>query len=70
MIEVSVLFTYKTGEIKEETRKFNNKYSALRFMYGIERKGNIVTGWKCDLPEDNNYLSKRFRLKPPLVKRG
>lgn len=69
MIYVNVLFKYKSGEIKEETRKFDNKYSALRFMYGIERKGNIVTGWKCNLLEDHNYLSKRFRLKPPLVRR-
>ena len=63
MIEVFILFTYKTGERKEETRTFDNKYSALRFMYGIERKGNLITGWKCKHAEDNDYLSKRFHLK-------
>ena len=70
MIEVSVLFKYKTGEVKEETRKFDNRYSALRFMYGIEHNYHIVTGWKCDNPKDNEYLSKRFRLKPPFIRKG
>lgn len=61
MIDVDVLFKTKTGERKNETKKFNNKVSALRYMYGIERKGHIVLGWKCDHAEDNNYLTKRFR---------
>lgn len=63
MIEVLILFIYKTGERKEEKRTFDNKYSALRFMYGIERKGHLITGWKCEHSEDNDYLSKRFHLK-------
>jgi len=50
MIEIDVLYHLKTGETKNETKSFNNKVSALRFMYGIERKGNIVLG-------------RRFKLK-------
>lgn len=63
MIEVNILFIYKSGERKEETRTFYNKISALRFMYGIERKGHLITGWKCEHVEDHEYLSKRFYLK-------
>lgn len=63
MIKVYILFNYKTGGRKEESQKFDNKYSALRFMYGIERKGHLITGWECEYKEDNDYLSNRFYLK-------
>lgn len=63
MIEIDVLYRLKTGEQKNETKSFNNRVSALRFMYGIERKGNIVLGWKCEHSEDNDYLGRRFKLK-------
>ena len=63
MIYIDVLYRLKTGEKKNDTKSFNNKISALRFMYGIERKGNIVLGWRCEHSEEHEYLRRRFKLK-------
>jgi len=36
-----------------------SKEMALRFIKGSPRKHRIVTGWRCDSPEDNEYLNQR-----------
>lgn len=70
MIEVSFIYKTKDGTSKEDARKFNSKQMALRFMYGMSHKGNYITGWKCDLPDDNEWLNKRFHLSEHLRKGG
>lgn len=70
MVYVDVLFNLKNGERKQETKQLCNKICALRFMYNIRRKKHTVLGWKCDYPEDNEYLSKRFHLSTRWKKEG
>lgn len=62
MVTVYVRFKLKDGSTREEERKFNTCYIALRFMYRIKRLNHSILGWKCDYAEDNEYLSKRFRI--------
>lgn len=40
---------------------FRNKKSALKFMYMMNHKGYIISGWRCEDPYDNEWLDKRFK---------
>lgn len=42
-------------------REFHNKKTALRFMYMIRNQGYLILGWRCEDPEDNEWLNKRFK---------
>ncbi|MBO7696337.1 MAG: hypothetical protein J6T10_27180 [Methanobrevibacter sp.] len=64
MIIVEVIFINRIlNKYMVEEKCFNCRIKALRFMYGMRRKGHIINGWRCDHEEDNEYLSKRFKLK-------
>lgn len=60
MIYVEVSFALVGGGRKTEERRFDDCRKALRFMYGMKRKGNRITGWRTDDPDDNEYLWERF----------
>ena len=63
MIYIEVIFINKIlNKYIVEERSFNCRIKALRFMYGMKRKGHIINCWRCDYPEDNEYLSRRFYL--------
>ena len=63
MIYIDVVFKSKlTGKWLIETKEFDDCVKALRFMYSMKNKGNIIDGWRCDDPEDNEYLGRRFKL--------
>jgi len=60
MIEICVYYP----KSKEEKRHiFSNRYVALRFLYGITKKGNHITLLTCDDDYDYYWLSSRFTLK-------
>lgn len=48
------LKTNKKHEIFVYTRSM-----ALRFIKGSPRAKRVITGWRCDDPEDNDYLNMR-----------
>lgn len=62
MIYINVIFKSKNGQFIQETKTFDDCIKALRFMYGIRRKGHIIDGYKCDDPEESEYLNERFRI--------
>ena len=63
MIEVDVVFKSKlSGTWMIETKSFNTKESALRFMYAMKNKNNIIDGYRSDDPYDSEWLNKRFKL--------
>lgn len=59
MVSVTVYFSKYD---KTETKEFANVKTALRFMYSMRAKGNIVISYSCDDPEDTRFLERRFRL--------
>ena len=56
--KIQIDYLYKDG--KEYQKTFNTKENALRFLYKMKSDIKFVT-WKCDDPDDNNYLWKKFR---------
>ena len=59
MVSVTVYFSRYD---KTDTKEFNNVKTALRFMYSMQAKGNIVISYSCDDPLDTRFLERRFRL--------
>ena len=55
---ITIYYIYKG---KEVSNQFDNRIKALRFLYGIKKRGYTITGWICDDPYDNEYLDLRFR---------
>lgn len=63
MIYVDIVYRSKlTGKWMQETKQFRDCISALRGMYAMRSKGIIIDGWRCDYPEDNEYLTRRIKL--------
>ena len=63
MIYVTIVYKSKlTGIWMQDEKVFTDKKAALRGMYSMRSKGIIIDGWKCDYPEDNEYLTRRFKL--------
>ena len=62
MIYVTIVFRSVFGTWLTETKEFNNRVKALRFMYSVRNKGHIIDSWKCDYPEDNEWLTRRISL--------
>ena len=62
MIYVTIVFRSITGKWMTETKEFSDKVKALRFMYSVRSKGHIIDHYKCDDPEDTEYLSRRIKL--------
>lgn len=63
MVYVDVVFKSKlTGKWLIETKEFKDRKKALAFMYAMQNKGNIIDGWRCDDPYDNEWLGYRFKL--------
>ena len=62
MIYVTIVFRSITGKWMTETKEFSDKVKALRFMYSVRSKGHIIDHWKCDYPEDNEWLNRRIKL--------
>lgn len=62
MIYVTTVFRTIWGNWVTETKEFNDKVKALRYMYGVRNKGHIIDHYKCDYPEDNEWLNRRIRL--------
>lgn len=60
MIYVDVTFINKAGIRTREEKGFADRRKALRFMYGMKRKGNPIHGWRTDDAEDHRYLWERF----------
>lgn len=56
--KIQIDYLYKDG--KEYQKTFNTKENALRFLYKMKSDIKFVT-WKCEDPDDNNYLWKKFR---------
>lgn len=56
--KIEISYLYKNG--KEYLSTFNTKENALRFLYKMKNDIKYVT-WKCDDPDDNNYLWKKFK---------
>ena len=47
-------------------KELHDKKSALRFMYMMRNNGIWIRGWRCDDPEDNEWLNKRFKQQEVL----
>lgn len=63
MIYVTIVFKSKlTGKWMTEDHEFEFPQVALRFMYAMRSKNQIIDGWRCDDPRDNEWLSRRFKL--------
>ena len=62
MIYVTIVFRTILGKWMTETKEFNDKVKALRFMYGVRNKGYIIDHWKCDDPLDHEWLCHRIKL--------
>ena len=62
MIYVTTVFRTMWGNWVTETKEFNDKVKALRYMYGVRNKGHIIDHYKCDYPEDNDWLHARIKL--------
>lgn len=58
MIYVTVWFK---DQAQSETKEFHNRITALRFMYGIRRKGHIIINYYADDPEDTEWINRRFK---------
>lgn len=56
---IKISYYYKDNKT-EESKEFYTKESALRFLYKMRKDLKSVT-WKCEDPEDNNYLWKKYR---------
>lgn len=56
--KIQIDYLYKDG--KEYLKTFNTKENALRFLYKMKSDIKYVN-WKCDDPDDNNYLWKKFK---------
>lgn len=48
---------------------FTSKEKALGFMKSTDDKNkeSFVTGWKCDYPDDNDWLFQRHTIKHPAI---
>lgn len=62
MIYVTIVFRSVFGTWLSETKEFHDRVKALRFMYSVRNKGHIIDSWKCDYPEDNEWLTRRISL--------
>lgn len=62
MIYVTVIWKTIFGNWVTETKEFNNRASALRFMYSARSKGHIIDGYTCDDYIDNEWLGRRFKV--------
>ena len=62
MIYITIVFRSITGKWMTETKEFSDRVKALRFMYSVKSKGHIIDHWKCDDPEDTEYLNRRIKL--------
>ena len=65
MITVYYRYLTKSGEWKSGEKEVNNPETAVRFIYSINspKLNSYVTGYSCDDPEDNEYISKRVYLR-------
>ena len=62
MIYVTIVFRTIMGRWMTETKEFSDVKKALRFMYSMRSKGHIIDHYKCDYPEDSEYLNRRIKL--------
>lgn len=60
MIYVDYYYRNKNGETKEGTNEFTDREKARRFIIAVRKaKDKTLIGWRCDDPEDNNYIWQR-----------
>lgn len=63
MIYIDYIYKQKiTNKYVIATKECSDKESALRFMYAMQNKGNIIDSWRCDDALDNEWISRRFHL--------
>ena len=60
MIYIEVMFVGKDGKRTCEEKTFDDCRKALRFMHAMRRKGNLISGWRTDDADDNEYLWERW----------
>lgn len=60
MIYVEVIFVAKDGKRTHEEKSFDDCRKALRFMFAMKRKGNIIDSYRCDYRDDFEYLWERW----------
>lgn len=55
---ITIYYLYKS---KEMFNQFDSRIKALRFLYGIKKRGYVILGWFCDYDDDAEYLNRRFK---------